>query len=243
MSARRLQIGAPGFCFGRSKRTVFACLAADGGDMIKAVVFDKDGVLLDSEAEYDRRRKVFFAEQGIDDSAFPDFYGSNNDEIWRTVEPVDHARRAELFENFIQHFKNEPMVYADYIYPEAERALRAIRDAGYMTALASSSPRTYIDKFLAAAGFDVLFDYVVSGEECARHKPFPDVYFNAFSALGVEPSEVVVVEDSPKGIAAAKAAGAYVIARRVPSSPGIDQSLADERIATLDEVLPRVRAL
>ena len=210
--------------------------------MIKAVVFDKDGVLLDSEAEYDRRRKVFFAEQGIDDSAFPDFYGSNNDEIWRTVEPADEARRAELFGRFVRRFKDEPMVYADYIYPEAGRALSAIRKAGYMTALASSSPRAYIDKFLAAAGFDALFDYVVSGEECARHKPFPDVYLSAFSALGVEPGEVIVVEDSPKGIAAAKAAGAYVIARKVPSFPDIDQTLADERISTLDEVLPRVLA-
>lgn len=211
--------------------------------MIKAVVFDKDGVLLDSEAEYDRRRKVFFAEQGIDDSAFPDFYGSNNDEIWRTVEPADEARRAELFGRFVRRFKDEPMVYADYIYPEAGGALSAIRKAGYMTALASSSPRAYIDKFLAATGFDALFDYVVSGEECARHKPFPDVYLNAFSALGVEPDEVIVVEDSPKGIAAAKAAGAYVIARKVPSFPDIDQNLADECVATLDEILPRVLEL
>lgn len=211
--------------------------------MIKAVVFDKDGVLLDSEAEYDRRRKVFFAEQGIDDSAFPDFYGSNNDEIWRTVEPADEARRAELFGRFVRRFKDEPMVYADYIYPEAGGALSAIRKAGYMTALASSSPRAYIDKFLAATGFDALFDYVVSGEECARHKPFPDVYLNAFSALGVEPDEVIVVEDSPKGIAAAKAAGAYVIARKVSSFPDIDQNLADECVATLDEILPRVLEL
>lgn len=211
--------------------------------MIRAVVFDKDGVLLDSEVEYDRRRRVFFAEQGIDDSAFPDFYGSNNDEIWHTVEPVDDTRRRELFEKFVERFAREPMVYADYVYPETERALTSIRDAGFRTALASSSPRAYIDRFLVSVGLDGLFDYVVSGEECARHKPFPDVYLNAFSALGVKPDEVVVVEDSPKGIAAAKAAGAYVIARKVPSSPHVDQSFADECVVSLDDVLPRVLAI
>lgn len=205
--------------------------------MIKAVLFDKDGVLMDSEAEYERRRQIFFSERGIDSSGFPDFYGSNNDVIWRTVEPNDAERRARLEVEFVERFKDEPMVYADYVYPAVRPTLEALRARGILTALASSSPRKFIDRFLDETGLTELFDYTVSGEECENHKPAPDVYLRAMEALGVHPDEVLVVEDSPLGIAAGRAAGAFVLAPSVPSAPGVDQSEADARIVDISGVL------
>lgn len=205
--------------------------------MIKAVLFDKDGVLMDSEAEYERRRQIFFSERGIDPSGFPDFYGSNNDVIWRTVEPNDAERRARLEIEFVERFKDEPMIYADYVYPTVRPTLEALRVRGILTALASSSPRKFIDRFLDGTGLTELFDYTVSGEECENHKPAPDVYLRAMEALGVHADEVLVVEDSPLGIAAGRAAGAFVLAPSVPSAPGIDQSEADVRIADISGVL------
>lgn len=205
--------------------------------MIKAVLFDKDGVLMDSEAEYERRRQIFFSERGIDSSGFPDFYGSNNDVIWRTVEPNDAGRRARLAVEFVERFKDEPMIYADYVYPAVRPTLEALRARGILTALASSSPRKFIDRFLDETGLTELFDYTVSGEECENHKPAPDVYLRAMEALGVHPDEVLVVEDSPLGIAAGRAAGAFVLAPSVPSAPNVDQSEADARIEGLDQVL------
>ncbi len=252
--------------------------------MIKAVLFDKDGVLMDSEAEYERRRQIFFSERGIDSSGFPDFYGSNNDVIWRTVEPNDAERRARLAVEFVERFKDEPMIYADYVYPAVRPTLEALRARGILTALVSSSPRKFIDRFLDETGltelFDYtvsgeecenhkpapdvylramealgasprkfidrfldetglteLFDYTVSGEECENHKPAPDVYLRAMEALGVHPDEVLVVEDSPLGIAAGRAAGAFVLAPSVPSAPGVDQSEADARIVDISGVL------
>ena len=205
--------------------------------MIKAVLFDKDGVLMDSEAEYERRRQIFFSERGIDSSGFPDFYGSNNDVIWRTVEPNDAERRARLAVEFVERFKDEPMIYADYVYPAVRPTLEALRARGILTALASSSPRKFIDRFLDETGLTELFDYTVSGEECENHKPAPDVYLRAMEALGVHPDEVLVVEDSPLGIAAGRAAGAFVLAPSVPSAPGVDQSEADACIEGLDQVL------
>lgn len=205
--------------------------------MIKAVLFDKDGVLMDSEAEYERRRQIFFSERGIDSSGFPDFYGSNNDVIWRTVEPNDAERRARLEVEFVERFKDEPMVYADYVYPAVRPTLEALRARGILTALASSSPRKFIDRFLEAVDMVDLFDYTVSGEECENHKPAPDVYLRAMEALGVHPDEVLVVEDSPLGIAAGRAAGAFVLAPSVPSAPGVDQSEADARIVDTSGVL------
>lgn len=205
--------------------------------MIKAVLFDKDGVLMDSEAEYERRRQIFFSERGIDASGFPDFYGSNNDVIWRTVEPNDAGRRARLAVEFVERFKDEPMIYADYVYPAVRSTLEALRARGILTALASSSPRKFIDRFLDETGLTELFDYTVSGEECENHKPAPDVYLRAMEALGVHPDEVLVVEDSPLGIAAGRAAGAFVLAPSVPSAPGVDQSEADARIVDISGVL------
>ena len=205
--------------------------------MIKAVLFDKDGVLMDSEAEYERRRQIFFSERGIDSSGFPDFYGSNNDVIWRTVEPNDAERRARLAVEFVERFKDEPMIYADYVYPAVRSTLEALRARGILTALASSSPRKFIDRFLQAVDMVDLFDYTVSGEECDNHKPAPDVYVRAMEALGVRADEVLVVEDSPLGIAAGRAAGAFVLAPFVPSAPGVDQSEADARIADISGVL------
>ncbi len=205
--------------------------------MIKAVLFDKDGVLMDSEAEYERRRQIFFSERGIDSSGFPDFYGSNNDVIWRTVEPNDAERRARLAVEFVERFKDEPMIYADYVYPAVRPTLEALRARGILTALVSSSPRKFIDRFLDETGLTELFDYTVSGEECENHKPAPDVYLRAMEALGVHPDEVLVVEDSPLGIAAGRAAGAFVLAPSVPSAPGVDQSEADARIVDISGVL------
>lgn len=205
--------------------------------MIKAVLFDKDGVLMDSEAEYERRRQIFFSERGIDSSGFPDFYGSNNDVIWRTVEPNDAERRARLAVEFVERFKDEPMIYADYVYPAVRPTLEVLRARGILTALASSSPRKFIDRFLDETGLAELFDYTVSGEECENHKPAPDVYVRAMEALGVHADEVLVVEDSPLGIAAGRAAGAFVLAPSVPSAPNVDQSEADACIEGLDQVL------
>ena len=205
--------------------------------MIKAVLFDKDGVLMDSEAEYERRRQIFFSERGIDSSGFPDFYGSNNDVIWRTVEPNDAERRARLAVEFVERFKDEPMIYADYVYPAVRPTLEALRARGILTALVSSSPRKFIDRFLDETGLTELFDYTVSGEECENHKPAPDVYLRAMEALGAHPDEVLVVEDSPLGIAAGRAAGAFVLAPSVPSAPGADQSEADARIVDISGVL------
>ena len=205
--------------------------------MIKAVLFDKDGVLMDSEAEYERRRQIFFSERGIDSSGFPDFYGSNNDVIWRTVEPNDAERRARLAVEFVERFKDEPMIYADYVYPAVRPTLEVLRARGILTALASSSPRKFIDRFLDETGLTELFDYTVSGEECENHKPAPDVYLRAMEALGVHPDEVLVVEDSPLGIAAGRTAGAFVLAPSVPSAPNVDQSEADACIEGLDQVL------
>lgn len=201
-----------------------------------AVIFDKDGVLVNSEPELDRRRRTFFAEQGIDDSAFPDFCGSNNEVIWTCVEPRDPARRQALYERFRARFANEPMPYERLAAPGMREVLEQLRASGLKLGLASSSPRWVIDAFLAALDIGCFFDATVSGEECPAYKPAPDVYLRAMELLGVGPAQALVVEDSPTGILAAHRAGAFVCAVPAPAGVELDQSLADVRLTALSEV-------
>lgn len=210
------------------------------GQGIRAVIFDKDGVLIDTEGEYDRRRRAFFAENNIDDSAFPDFYGSNNAVIWGCVEPDDPVRREELYQAFLARFSDEPLRYSRFLVPGVADTLRALKEKGLLLGLASSSPHWCIDNFLAECGLAGIFDVVLSGEEVAAPKPAPDVYLAAMEALGVEPSQVLVVEDSPIGLRAAHDSGARVCSILPPSAPALDQSLADVHVDRFGDVLKLV---
>ena len=194
------------------------------GQGIRAVIFDKDGVLIDTEGEYDRRRRIFFAENGIDDSAFPDFYGSNNAVIWGCVEPNDPARREELYQAFLARFADEPLRYSRFLVPGVADTLRALKGKGLLLGLASSSPHWCID-------------VVLSGEEVAAPKPAPDVYLAVMRALGVDQSRVLVVEDSSIGLRAAHDSGARVCSILPPSAPDLDQSLADVHVDCFGDVL------
>lgn len=207
------------------------------GQSIRAVIFDKDGVLIDTEGEYDRRRRIFFAENGIDDSAFPDFYGSNNAVIWGCVEPNDPVRREELYQAFLARFADEPLQYSRFLVPGVADTLRALKGKGLLLGLASSSPHWCIDNFLADCGLTGIFDVVLSGEEVAAPKPAPDVYLAVMRALGVDQSQVLVVEDSSIGLRAAHDSGARVCSILPPSAPDLDQSLADVHVDCFGDVL------
>lgn len=210
---------------------------ADDAPRVRAVIFDKDGVLVNSEPELDRRRRAFFADEGIDDSGFPDFYGSNNKVVWGCVEPNDVERRERLYAKFRRRFANDPMPYAELATPGVRETLEGLRGRGVRTGLASASPRWVIDAFVEALGIGGLLDVTVSGEECAASKPAPDVYLRAMEQLGAVPGETVVVEDSPIGILSAHRAGALVCAMPLPSGVELDQSLADVRLSALTDVL------
>ena len=205
--------------------------------MFEAVIFDKDGVLVNTEPELDRRRKAFFAREGIDDSGFPSFYGSNNKVVWSCVEPRDEVRREELYARFRRQFADDPMPYAELATPGVHEVLLGLRERGVRTGLASASPRWVIDSFVEALGISELLDVTVSGEECAASKPAPDVYLRAMGLLGVEPAATVVVEDSPIGLLAAHRAGALVCAMPLPQGVSLDQSLADVRLSCLEDLL------
>jgi HAD superfamily hydrolase (TIGR01509 family) len=182
--------------------------------VIAAVVFDLDGVLLDSEQVWDEAREQLAAERGgrWHPQAQRDMMGMSSPEWSRYMhetvglpEPPEQINR-EVVERLTA-------IYRDHLpaLPGAREAVERLA-ARWPLGLASSSNRELIDLALELLGVEHLFAATVSSEEVARGKPAPDVYLEAARRLKVEPAEAAAVEDSHNGILAAKVAGMRVVA-------------------------------
>jgi HAD superfamily hydrolase (TIGR01509 family) len=210
--------------------------------VIEAVVFDLDGVLLQSEEIWDEVRAEYVRERGgrYDAEVQRAMMGMSSSEWSRYLheragvpdEPA--AISAEIVRRMLESYRRRLPLIAGAV--EAVRRL----EAAYPLGLASSSNRPLIDAVLAEAGLAASFRATVSSEEVARGKPAPDVYLEAARRLGVDPLRSAAVEDSHGGIRSAKAAGMRVIAIPNPSYPPDDESLAqaDVTIRSLAELTP-----
>jgi HAD superfamily hydrolase (TIGR01509 family) len=182
--------------------------------VIEAVVFDLDGVLLDSEQLWDEIREQLAKERGgrWHDRAQRDMMGMSSREWSRYMHetiglpesPEDINR--EVVERLAAAYREQLPVI-----PGAREAVERLA-ARWPLGLASSSNRELIDLALELLGVRHLFKATVSSEEVARGKPAPDVYLEAARRLGVDPAHTAAIEDSHNGILAAKAAGMRVIA-------------------------------
>jgi HAD superfamily hydrolase (TIGR01509 family) len=196
--------------------------------VIEAVVFDLDGVLLDSEEIWDRAREELARERGgrWHDRAQRDMMGMSSTEWSRYMadviglpEPPEEINR-EVVRRLTELYREElPAI------PGAREAVERLA-ARWPLGLASSSNRELIDLALGLLGVKDLFTATVSSEEVARGKPAPDVYLEAAGRLGVEPTRAAAVEDSHSGIRAAKAAGMRVIAIPNQHFPPDEDALA-----------------
>ncbi|HVD49372.1 MAG TPA: HAD family phosphatase [Gaiellaceae bacterium] len=208
--------------------------------MIEAVVFDLDGVLLDSEQLWDKAREQLARERGgrWHDQAQRDMMGMSSLEWSRYMhetiglpEPPEEISR-EVVERLTALYRERlPAI------PGAKEAVERLA-ADYKLGLASSSNRELIDLALELLGVAHLFAATVSSEEVACGKPAPDVYLEAARRLGIEPARAAAVEDSQNGILAAKAAGMRVIAIPNRHFPPDEQALAraDVTLGSLAEL-------
>jgi HAD superfamily hydrolase (TIGR01509 family) len=215
---------------------------------IAAVVFDLDGVLLDSEAAWVEVKREFTEENGghWKESAQWDMLGMSStewsrymhDELGVPVPPEQIS--SEVADRLARQYRERlPLL------PGAVEAVRSL--AGHWPlGLASSSNRNVIDLALEAAGIADAFAATVSSEEVERGKPAPDVYLETARRLGVEPAECVAIEDSTNGIRSAHAAEMAVIAVPNRDFPPEPEALALSALVldSLDQLSPeRVRAL
>ena len=206
--------------------------------MIKAVLFDMDGVLADTERFYNRRRVAYMEEKGFHFDEIPDLSGSNEPAIWEALVPGNLTLREELLAEYKKRYcPAHPIPYAELLNEQTEPVMRELHERGVKCAIASSSYRELIDELVEIAGIADVLDYTISGHECSAFKPDPEIYLRAMEALGVDPAECLVIEDSPLGIEAGKRSGARVLALRPREGVNLDQSAADTIIDNLAEIL------
>jgi HAD superfamily hydrolase (TIGR01509 family) len=217
-------------------------------DAIDAVVFDLDGVLVDSEAVWDEVRKEFVEESGgrWHEDAQRDMMGMSSVEWSRYVRDrlgvdMDPERISQEVADRVADLYREHLP----LQPGAVESVRALA-AEWPLGLASSSNRHVIDLVLEEAGIADEFKATVSSEEVRAGKPAPDVYLEAARRLDADPSSSVAIEDSTNGIRSAHAAEMTVIA--VPNRdfpPEADSlALAARVLDSLEELIPeRIRSL
>jgi HAD superfamily hydrolase (TIGR01509 family) len=208
--------------------------------VIEAVVFDLDGVIVDSEHVWDEVRQRLAEERGghWHDDASRDMMGMSSLEWSRYMhdviglaEPPEEIN-AEVVRRLVALYHEElPLL------PGAVEAVETLA-ARWPLGLASSSNRELIDLVLRVSGLDRWFAATVSSEEVPRGKPAPDVYLEAARRVGVPAERCAAVEDSENGILSAKAAGMRVVAIPNPQYPP-----AGDALAAADVVLPEVAAL
>jgi HAD superfamily hydrolase (TIGR01509 family) len=203
----------------------------------EAVLFDNDGLLLDTEAVWSRAEQKLFKRRGREFTI----------EHKRSLVGSSEKLAGEKLGRFLDEVGRETELIAelnDLVLAELEGGVDAMVGArevvellvraGVPVALVSNSPRVFIERSHEVARTGMPFDVVVSGHEVPEAKPAPDAYLEGCRQLGVEPGKrVVALEDSPSGVTAAVAAGLYVIG--VPSVPGIELGQADLVAPSLED--------
>jgi HAD superfamily hydrolase (TIGR01509 family) len=214
--------------------------------MIEAVIFDLDGVLLDSEKLWDRARREEVRQEG--GTWLP---GSTEAmQGMSSAEWSAYLRDRLGVQLSTEQINNQVVDRVLTLYREALPLLPGAREAlGRLAAawplgLASSSNRPVIDLVLDRAHLSQFFQVTVSSEEVPRGKPAPDVYLEAARRLRVTPASCAVVEDSANGVRAGVAAGMRVVAIPNPDFPPQDDVLATAKVVlpSLDELTPDVVA-
>lgn len=213
--------------------------------MDRFIIFDMDGVLINTEAMCYQVWKDLFAQLGVEINM--DIYkcciGSSDDVLMESVWQhcgKDFRGRTDLMEFFETRKLQEIAEHGVPPIPGAAETLRALQARGYRMAVASASPPSHIRLCLEKVGLLPYFGVLFSGEEVERTKPAPDVFLAAAAAMGAAPKDCTVVEDSRNGTLAAQAAGMRCIGFVNPDSGDQDLSAADVLIYRFAELLDAI---
>jgi HAD superfamily hydrolase (TIGR01509 family) len=191
-------------------------LRRSSGPTPQAVIFDLDGVLVDSEPLHHSAANAVLAEDGhppLSVAEYSRYLGLTDEDMWRDLRATRDLGRPH--EHYLRRF--DRLVLAEYrlhavAAPGANDLLDWLTDCGLPLAVASSSRSAWVKTCLHAIGLLGYFDRVVAGDMVARAKPDPEIYLLAARQLRAQPARCVVFEDSPPGVTAASRAGMYTIA-------------------------------
>jgi HAD superfamily hydrolase (TIGR01509 family) len=210
---------------------------------IRGLLFDFDGLILDTETPELQVWKKIYAEYGFE---YPVQLWSQNVGFWGNsgFDPVRYLH--ELTKDSLDqpairrrhHDESSVLIEREPVRPGVQAYLSEARQLGLRVAVASSSPRHWVEPHLTRLGLVDRFDTIITGESVApgRVKPFPDIYLKALEQVGLKASEAIALEDSPPGVAAAHAAGVFVVAVHNPSTVELKHPEADLVISSLADL-------
>jgi beta-phosphoglucomutase len=208
--------------------------------MVKyAVIFDMDGVIVDSEPVYRVWNQELFQHLNINvpEEIRAQLIGGNAQNKWRIIK--EHCQLSKTVEELIdfQHtfFHSKEFHFGDILFPGVRTLIHNLKREGIKIALASSSDKGRINRVLKDCDIEHIFDVVVSGDEFADSKPHPDIFLHTASSLEIKPDQCIVIEDSYNGLLAATRAGMRKIGVKHKTIT-MDLSLADLTIASLEEL-------
>jgi HAD superfamily hydrolase (TIGR01509 family) len=204
---------------------------------IRALIFDFDGLILDTETPMRRSWEEIFGEHGlvVSDARWARLLGATADppEAYEMLE----AHLGTSIDRFALHarrMKRElQMLASEQVLPGVRALLADAHSSDLKLALASSSERSWVEGLLHQHGLLSSFDAIVCAEDVACTKPAPDLYLEALRRIGVSSFEAVALEDSEHGVAAARSAGIFVVAVPNRVTACLDFDLADLRIESL----------
>jgi HAD superfamily hydrolase (TIGR01509 family) len=207
--------------------------------MIQAILFDLDGLMVDSEPHSLRSWAAVLAERGVqlDQLTIDSILGLRIDATARTL--IDKYHLPDTVPGLGDAKTEYQIAHLDGnvpLMPGLLELLDEIDQRGLKKAIASSGMRRYVEAVLRVNGLLDRFSVIITGDQVAHGKPAPDVFLAAARALNVEPRHCLVLEDAPAGVRAAKAGGMTCIAIPDHSVAHLDLSQADRTMASLNDV-------
>lgn len=206
--------------------------------MLKAVIFDMDGVLIDSEPVHFEANKRIMKDFGyeLEYEYYKQFIGSTLSHMWQVLkEDYDIEDEIEILNKMSEQGSKDIIGKDGYIkIPGACELVEMFSSNNLRLAVASSSSTGNIEDVVSSLGIKQYFDIIVSGLDVSYPKPAPDIFLNAAELLKVDSSECIVIEDSSNGVKAAKAAGMTCIGYINPNSGEQDLSEADYLVESFE---------
>ena len=208
--------------------------------MLKAVIFDMDGVIVDTEPGYKIATDELLLENGIvTEPDYQDpFIGASNDFMWTTI--INDFNLPYTVEECVRIVDEKRALMEErdglHMLPGVFDLIKRFKDAGMILAIASSSPMEEIHRIVDYFHIRDYFQVFTSGTDCAESKPHPEVFLRAAAALHTDVSECLVIEDSKNGLLAAKAAQIKSIGFANPMFGNQDLSSATHIVRHFDEV-------
>jgi beta-phosphoglucomutase len=209
--------------------------------MIKAVIFDMDGVVVNTEPIGYRANQLLYKSLNItvSDDVYGTFIGNSDKMIVQKLKdlyPIALTHEELLDEKYKYYFNAFDTAEDLALLPGVKELIVDLHQNGMRLLLASSASNRKIEKVFTRFGLHQYFDHTISGEDFEESKPNPAIFLDAVAKSGFTKDECIVIEDSTNGIKAAKAAGIYCIGYNSGHTMGQDTSLADKIITDFSQI-------